>query len=476
VNGGAGAGNRTRTHMTSEDDIEPIEIGLREGDILECRYRVERLLSHGGMSSVYLGANDRIKRQVAIKVLHEVDAGRSADASRRFENEAQAAGRIGSKHIVEVLDVGTTPRGESFLVMEYLDGETLKDRLERGPVTPGELVPIVRQLLEGLGAAHAAGIVHLDLKPGNVFLMRERRARAPGTEDFELVKILDFGIARFQPLESDPGKSIRTVMGTAHYMSPEQAVGERRLDGRTDLYAVGVILYRAITGRVPFSGTPFDQILQRVVFERPPRPRELAPALDASFEAIILKAMARDPDDRYQTAEEFALGLTAWQRQVEDDRATTLEPKPVSSKKPPPLPVKLPPPETATSWGTRTSRPPPAVDREGPRMALVAAVACAFGTGALALGLTLARSAPIAAPAAAPNAALLARIEPAFAPKLSPIVEPPAPPPSASPVAKAVRPRASAGRRSGDAPAPTPAKPLSRRAGDPSAAVEDYGY
>src|SRR5690349_12480299 len=170
---------------------------LSTGDIIEGKYRIVRLLGEGGMGAVYEGENTRIHRRVAIKVLHAAVAAK-ADVVQRFEREAQAAGRIGSDHIVEVLDLGNLPGGERFMVMEYLEGESLGDRLKRRQrLPPVEVAPVLIQLLEGLIAAHAAGIIHRDLKPDNVFLM----ANKGGQKDF--VKVLDFGVSKFNALDTD---------------------------------------------------------------------------------------------------------------------------------------------------------------------------------------------------------------------------------------------------------------------------------
>jgi len=149
-------------------------MSLQPGDVIEGKYRIVRLLGQGGMGAVYEGENTRIHRKVAIKVLHEQVAAK-ADVVQRFEREAQAAGRIGSEHIVEVLDLGSLPSGERFMVMEYLEGESLGDRIKkRSKLSPHEVARVLHGLLEGLGAAHVAGIVHRDLKPDNVFLVSAR--------------------------------------------------------------------------------------------------------------------------------------------------------------------------------------------------------------------------------------------------------------------------------------------------------------
>ncbi len=282
-------------------------MSLNAGDIIDNKYRIVRLLGEGGMGAVYEGENTRIHRRVAIKVLHAQVAS-SADAVQRFEREAQAAGRIGSEHIVEVLDLGTLPEGDRYMVMEFMDGSSLADRIsERGKLPPQTTAPIVVQLLEGLRAAHDAGIIHRDLKPDNVYLLGSRA----GKKDF--VKILDFGISKFNTLGGEFSMT-RTgaVMGTPYYMSPEQAKGNRDVDHRADLYAVGVILYEAVAGEVPFNAETFNELLFKIVLENPMPLVEKVPGLDPSFAAIVEKAMAREPAQRYQTANELQEALAGW--------------------------------------------------------------------------------------------------------------------------------------------------------------------
>lgn len=257
------------------------------------------------MGAVYEGENTRIHRRVAIKVLHSGVA-QSKDAVERFEREAQAAGRIGSEHIVEVLDLGNLPNGERYMVMEFLEGQTLAERItSRGRLDPRLTAELAVELLEGLGAAHDAGIVHRDLKPDNVFLLTARR----GKKDF--VKIVDFGISKFSAMSGDFSMT-RTgaVMGTPYYMAPEQAKGERTVDHRADLYSVGVILYEAATGKVPFDADTFNELLFKIVLENPVPMAERVPDLDPRFSAIVEKAMAKSPADRYPSAVAFQAALS----------------------------------------------------------------------------------------------------------------------------------------------------------------------
>lgn len=282
-------------------------MALSSGDVVDGKYQIVRLLGEGGMGAVYEGLNVRIHRKVAIKVLHG-NVASNADAVKRFEREAQAAGRIGSKHIVEVLDLGDLPDGDRYMVMEFLEGEDLTTRIRsKEKLTPTELYPIAVQLLEGLAAAHDAGIIHRDLKPDNVYL----EPGAPGQTDF--VKILDFGISKFNSLGGEFSMTqTGAVMGTPYYMSPEQAKGSRELDQRTDLYAAGVILYEGLMGKVPFSAETFNELLFKIVLEDPPPLQVDDGPGHAEFAAIVRRAMARDVAERYQTAAEMKAALHAW--------------------------------------------------------------------------------------------------------------------------------------------------------------------
>ena len=311
-------------------------MGLQTGQIIEGKYSILRLLGEGGMGSVYEGENVRIHRKVAIKVLHAGIA-ENVDAVARFEREAQAAGRIGSDHIVQVLDLGNLPGGDRFMVMEYLEGQSLSQRIQsRGRLTPEQAIPLMTQLLEGLGAAHRAGIIHRDLKPDNIYLVPHKK----GHGDF--VKILDFGISKFNKVSGEGGAGsnmsmTRTgaVMGTPYYMSPEQAKGSRDMDHRSDLYSAGVILYEAITGRVPFNAETFNELIFKIVLEIPAPPEQHVPGLDPAFSALIRQAMAREQSARFQTAQEFAEALQAWSGgSYHAPEMAVVEPRPTQASAP----------------------------------------------------------------------------------------------------------------------------------------------
>jgi serine/threonine-protein kinase len=284
---------------------------LEAGQVIDGKYRLIRLIGTGGMGAVYEGENVRIRRRVAIKVLN-TDSAASEENIRRFEREAQAAGEIGNEHILEVLDIGSLPNGDRYMVMEFLDGETLAARIERlGFLTAGQVAPIALQFLSGLASAHAAGIIHRDLKPENIFVLRSKAGRA------DFVKLIDFGISKFsRPFEEGEIKVTRAdaILGTPCYMSPEQARGALETDERSDIYSCGVILYEAVTGHLPFEARTFNELMFKIALEDAPSPLALQPLLDGEFAAMISRALSRDPARRFPSAREFAEAVEAWMR------------------------------------------------------------------------------------------------------------------------------------------------------------------
>lgn len=284
-------------------------MSLNPGQVIDEKYQILRLLGTGGMGAVYEGENVRIKRRVAIKVLH-ASVSSAADNVARFEREAQAAGRIGSEHICEVLDLGVLADGSRYMVMEYLDGEMLSQRIKKnGRLAPAQSIPLMAQVLDALGAAHAAGIIHRDLKPDNIFILHNKAGRA------DFIKVLDFGVSKFSQVSGDEFNVTRAgaVVGTPYYMSPEQARGMAQVDARSDIYALGVVLYQATTGQVPFRAETFNELLFKIALELPPPPQQFVPDLDPDFAAIIQRAMAREQAHRFQSCAEFKEALLAWQ-------------------------------------------------------------------------------------------------------------------------------------------------------------------
>jgi predicted Ser/Thr protein kinase len=258
--------------------------------VLLDRYEVGRLLGAGGMAEVFEGRDRLLARRVAIKVL-QAQFARDPSFLIRFKREAQAAASLSHPNIVGVYDTGTED-GTHFIIMEYVDGRTLKEVIRaEGPLYPERVAEICADVCSALAAAHARGLIHRDIKPGNVMLTPEGK-----------VKVMDFGIAR--ATTSETITQTAAVVGTAQYISPEQAQGQA-VDYRSDLYSLGCCLYEMLTGTVPFTGATPVAIAYRHVREDPTPPRMLNADVPAPLEAICLKAMAKLPDNRYQTATEF---------------------------------------------------------------------------------------------------------------------------------------------------------------------------
>ena len=270
------------------------------GRTVSDRYIIRGVLGEGGMGTVYEAEHMGLGRQVAIKVLNPSQAKKRV-AVKRFQQEARAAGAIGHPNICEVYDLGLLDDGSPYLVMEKLIGTTLADRISReGGLPFDEVADVMIQVLSGLIAAHDKGIVHRDIKPENIFLAR--RVGCP-----PIVKILDFGVSKMMPQFQGGEEQLdltRTgmVMGTPYYMSPEQARGERNLDGRVDVYACGVMLYESIVGKRPFLAPNYNALLLAIINTVPKPIREVRPATPSSLEAIVTKMMAKARDDRYPTA------------------------------------------------------------------------------------------------------------------------------------------------------------------------------
>ena len=268
--------------------------------VLAGRYRLERQLGKGGMGSVWLAEHLALRSWVAVKLMDPAIAA-TPEGAERFRREAQAAASLRSAHVVQVLDYGvheTTP----YLVMELMQGESLAGCLERERrLTPERTVSIISQVARALGRAHSAGIVHRDLKPDNIFLVRE--------DDQELVKILDFGIAK-TPQSQFGGMETRTgvTMGTPYYMSPEQVEGKKAVDFRTDLWAMAVIASECMTGVRPFDGSTFGELLLNICARPIPAPSSQGLRL-SGFDEWFAKATNRDPEQRFASAQELANSL-----------------------------------------------------------------------------------------------------------------------------------------------------------------------
>ena len=287
----------------------PLPDLLPPGTRLARNYVIHERLGGGGMASVYRGEHVTIARPVAIKVLSRALCSKPS-VIVRFLQEARASSKVRHENVVEVTDFGETDEGRPFIVMEYLEGESLKATLRReGPLPWDRARPMLLQLLAALQAAHVHEVIHRDMKPENVF-----RISRMGSDDF--LKVFDFGIAKvLRGDDGNPAKPLTIegqVLGTPAYMAPEQCLGDP-VDARADLYAVGVIAYQMLTGHTPFAGDDTSTLLYNHVYTRVPSMREVAPqiAVDRGVEALVRKALAKDREERFATAQEFAEALLA---------------------------------------------------------------------------------------------------------------------------------------------------------------------
>jgi eukaryotic-like serine/threonine-protein kinase len=390
------------------------------GTTVAGKYRVERLLGRGGMGAVFQATNTAIGKRVALKFL--IDGAADDQAAQRFQREAEAASLVESEHIVQIFDSGSTDDGLPFLVMELLQGEDLRHRLKSvGKLAPAEAAGITLQLLRALVRAHAAGIVHRDLKPDNVFLC-ERDGGGP------LVKIVDFGISKLSRKTTlDTLTQRGTILGTAFYMSPEQAQGLEEVDARADLYSVGALFYEMLAGRPPHTAATYEAVLVAICTRDSQDVRAHESAVPEAYSRVLHKALARDRELRHQTAAEML-------RAVEGALAGRFEPGTDTAA------LSLPPRLATAESAAR-------------RRTLVAAImALLFGFGITALLLARSRQGEAALP-------------PPQAPSLTAVAEPLAALPAEQPAAVAsAEPEARASS------APPPAKPSTRPKGAPAVA------
>ena len=270
------------------------------------KYELIKMIGRGGMGSVWEGRHTSLGTQVAIKFI-DAEYANNEEARKRFDNEARSAAALQSKHAIQVYDHGVTEDGKPYIVMEFLHGEPLDKRIDRmRRLSLQDTARIMQQVCRALGKAHELGIVHRDLKPENIYLVRTEE------DDDEIAKVLDFGIAKMKTTtEQGVSSSTRTgaVLGTPYYMSPEQARGLRTIDHRTDLWSLGVIAFKCITGSLPFEGESLGDLLVKICTAPLPVPSRVAPGIPPSFDAWFARALDREPARRFATAQELSDAL-----------------------------------------------------------------------------------------------------------------------------------------------------------------------
>lgn len=288
-------------HARGGDVTAVFDLPIEKGDLVAGKYEVDRALGSGGMGMVIRAKHVQLDEMVAIKFLRPDFAG--ADSVARFEREARAAAKIKGDHVARVIDLGSLDNGTPYMVMEYLDGEDLEQRVrKRGPLPIDEVVDFITQACEAIAEAHALGIIHRDLKSSNLFV-----TRCP--DGSERIKVLDFGIAKVVGPDASELSMTRTraVMGSPMYMSPEQLNSTRNVDVRTDVWGLGVILYELLTARPPFEGEDMLELYVKIA-SSPPPPLGRADAPEG-LEAVILRSLEKSRDERYPNVAELASAL-----------------------------------------------------------------------------------------------------------------------------------------------------------------------
>jgi tRNA A-37 threonylcarbamoyl transferase component Bud32 len=317
---GDAAVRRRRDRPNTRDRIRPLVTPSdRAGEVLGGTWKVERLVARGGMGAVWAVAHARLERHFAVKFLDPRYA-RDHDAYARFRQEAEIAASLHHESIVEVFDFNTDPYGNPYIVMEFVEGETLEECIRKRRLSRREVLAVCEPLCHALDVAHRAGIVHRDLKPSNVMV---KRLEGGGWR----VKLLDFGISKIKQDTASGMTADNVVMGTPNYMSPEQASGNARdVDARTDVFAMGTMLYELLTGRRAFDQEALPRILHAIVYEEPPRLTEVVPDLPEAVARVVERSMAKKPDDRFASTRVLLQALkAAFRMEGEAERVRILQ-------------------------------------------------------------------------------------------------------------------------------------------------------
>lgn len=433
--------------------------GVAEGDVLAGKFRVDRVLGVGGMGVVVAAHHLQLDEKVALKFLRP-EALTNAQAVARFDREARAAVKIKSEHVARVIDVGKLDNGAPYMVMEFLEGGDLCAWLaQRGALPVEQAVEFVLQACEAIAEAHGLGIVHRDLKPANLFCIRR-------PDGLLSIKVLDFGISKVtNPGDSGPSMQLtktQAVMGSPYYMSPEQMASAKDVDARTDIWALGTILYELVSRRVPFEGTTLPELVLKIVGSAPPPLRELRPEVPEALEAVILRCLEKDRANRFPNVAELAVALAPFgpkRARASVERvsrviqtaglSTSALALPPSTDDSPPTATTTTANPTAVSWEETA----PVVPRRS--RAPIFAVGAVLALGVLAGLALVVRAAwapkadtsaadglasPVVSAAAAPAPAPEPKPEDSRDPKAEPVVAAPAPSESALSMPSAAKP------------------------------------
>lgn len=297
--------------------IEDLEASTQIGQVLAGKYRVDRVLGAGGMGIVVAAMHLQLDQMVALKFIRREALG-NAEVVSRFEREARAAVRLKSEHAARIIDVGRLDSGSPYIVMEYLEGQDLSSLLHQQRSLPVAVAcDFVIQACDAISEAHSLGIVHRDLKPGNLFLANTSHGQ-------QAVKVLDFGISKSQGLGDASMTRTQAVMGSPGYMSPEQMRSTKLVDGRSDVWSLGVILYELVAGRPPFDAETFTALCVKIAMDPHPPLPAFPIVLPAGFETVINRALEKDPVRRYQSAVELAQALAPFANAPARERALRL--------------------------------------------------------------------------------------------------------------------------------------------------------